>query len=67
MDIEINAWSPLFVNTKIALISSLLYPEKFLKFKKSECKVYSKLEAGKFDILRAIKKKTLIGLTPEGK
>ena len=34
VDIEINAWSPLFANLKIVLILSL-YPVKFLKFNQS--------------------------------
>ena len=45
VDIEINAWSSLFLNLKTNLIL-YLYPEKCIKLNQSE--------AGKFEILRAI-------------
>ena len=47
VDIEINAWSSLFLNLETNLI---LHLEKYIKFNQSE----SCREAGKFEILRAI-------------
>ena len=49
MDIDINAWSSLFFNLETNLIF-YLYPEKFIN-STNQSRV---LEAGNFEILRAI-------------
>ena len=49
LDIEINAWSSLFLNIETNLIL-YLYPEKCIKFNQSESRVYE----ADFEILRAI-------------
>ena len=48
VDIEINAWSSLFLNIETNLIL-YLYPKKCIKFNQ-----FRVSEAGKFEILRAI-------------
>ena len=56
VEIEINAWSPLFVNLKIILIFKCLYTDNCLKF--NQLKWVSRIpnsqsKAGKLEIFRA--------------